>query len=126
MDNPLIIILAVFVGISAIALCIQAGMLFGIYKSARSTEEHMKRVIPKVEIMLPKVEALVESSTAAVDMSRKQIQEITAKAARLNVRIYEVGISYNGRTYAEGKKIGWRDGFRALWCILKYNFLRSA
>ncbi|HEX4343519.1 MAG TPA: glycosyltransferase family 2 protein [Verrucomicrobiae bacterium] len=49
--------------------------------------------------------------------------EITAKVARMNVRIYEVAISYYGRTYAEGKKIGWRDGFRALWCILKYNFL---
>jgi len=50
--------------------------------------------------------------------------EITAKVAALNVRIYEVAISYYGRTYAEGKKIGWRDGFRALWCIFKYNFLR--
>ncbi len=49
--------------------------------------------------------------------------EITAKVARLNVRIYEVAISYYGRTYAEGKKIGWRDGFRAVWCICKYNFL---
>ena len=49
--------------------------------------------------------------------------EITAKVARARVRIYEVGISYHGRTYAEGKKIGWRDGFRALWCIFKYNFL---
>ncbi len=48
--------------------------------------------------------------------------EITAKVAKLKVRIYEVGISYHGRTYAEGKKIGWRDGFRALWCIFKYNF----
>ena len=48
--------------------------------------------------------------------------EMTAKVARLNVRIYEVAISYYGRTYAEGKKIGWRDGFRALWCIFKYNF----
>lgn len=47
--------------------------------------------------------------------------EITAKVARLGARIYEVGISYNGRTYAEGKKIGWRDGIRALWCILKYR-----
>jgi glycosyltransferase involved in cell wall biosynthesis len=49
--------------------------------------------------------------------------EITAKVARLKVRIYEVAISYYGRTYAEGKKIGWRDGCRALWCIFKYNFL---
>ena len=49
--------------------------------------------------------------------------EITAKVARLKVRIYEVAVSYYGRTYAEGKKIGWRDGVRALWCIVKYNFL---
>ncbi len=48
--------------------------------------------------------------------------EVTAKLSRIkNVRIYEIGISYFGRTYEEGKKIGWRDGFRALWCILKYN-----
>lgn len=48
--------------------------------------------------------------------------EITAKVARLpNIRIYEVGISYYGRTPAEGKKIGWKDGFRAIYCILKYN-----
>ncbi len=50
--------------------------------------------------------------------------EITAKVAKLDVAIYEVGISYYGRTYAEGKKIGWRDGFRALWAIFKYNILR--
>jgi hypothetical protein len=47
--------------------------------------------------------------------------EITAKVARLGCRIYEVGVSYAGRTYSEGKKIGWRDGLRAMWCILKYN-----
>ncbi|MCX6276273.1 MAG: glycosyltransferase family 2 protein, partial [Bacteroidetes bacterium] len=48
--------------------------------------------------------------------------EITAKISRIpKIRIYEVGISYYGRTYEEGKKIGWRDGFRAIWCILKYN-----
>jgi glycosyltransferase involved in cell wall biosynthesis len=50
--------------------------------------------------------------------------EITAKVAKLNCRIYEVGISYYGRTYAEGKKIGWRDGLRAIYCILKYNLFR--
>lgn len=51
--------------------------------------------------------------------------EITAKVARLRpaVRIHEVGISYSGRTYEEGKKIGWRDGVRALWCIVKYGVL---
>lgn len=47
--------------------------------------------------------------------------EITAKVARLKCRVYEVGISYHGRTYEEGKKIGWKDGVRAIWCILKYN-----
>ena len=48
--------------------------------------------------------------------------EVTAKIARIqNVRIYEVGISYYGRTYAEGKKINWKDGFRAIYCIIKYN-----
>ena len=47
--------------------------------------------------------------------------EVTAKVARLGVRIYEVPVSYSGRTYAEGKKINWRDGFSALRCILRYN-----
>jgi glycosyltransferase involved in cell wall biosynthesis len=51
--------------------------------------------------------------------------EITAKVSRLNVRIYEVPVSYYGRTYAEGKKINWRDGLSALRCILKYNFFRK-
>ncbi len=50
--------------------------------------------------------------------------EITAKVARLNCRIYEVGISYYGRTYEEGKKINWKDGVSALRCIVKYNLLR--
>jgi len=48
--------------------------------------------------------------------------EVTAKISRIpNIRIYEVGISYYGRTYEDGKKIGWRDGLRALWCVVKYN-----
>ena len=50
--------------------------------------------------------------------------EITAKISKKNYRIYEVGISYYGRTYKEGKKIGWRDGVRAIWCILKYNLFK--
>jgi glycosyltransferase involved in cell wall biosynthesis len=50
--------------------------------------------------------------------------EITAKISKLDVRIYEVGISYSGRTYKEGKKIGWKDGVSALRCILKYNLFR--
>jgi glycosyltransferase involved in cell wall biosynthesis len=50
--------------------------------------------------------------------------EITAKVAKLGCRIYEVGISYYGRTYTEGKKIGWKDGFRAIYCIIKYNLFR--
>ena len=50
--------------------------------------------------------------------------EITAKISKLDCRIYEVGISYYGRTYKDGKKIGWKDGVRAIWCILKYNLFR--
>ena len=49
--------------------------------------------------------------------------EITAKLARHGARFYEVGISYSGRTYQEGKKVGWKDGFRALWCIFRYSWL---
>lgn len=50
--------------------------------------------------------------------------EVTAKIAKIKgIRIYEVGISYHGRTYVEGKKINWKDGFAAIWCILKYNLL---
>lgn len=52
--------------------------------------------------------------------------EVTAKLSRIkNIRIYEVGISYYGRTYEEGKKIGWKDGFRALWCITKYGLFKA-
>jgi glycosyltransferase involved in cell wall biosynthesis len=47
--------------------------------------------------------------------------EVTVKVAKRRLRVYEVGISYSGRTYAEGKKIGWKDGFRALWCLAKYT-----
>jgi len=50
--------------------------------------------------------------------------EITAKISKMKCRIYEVGISYYGRTYDEGKKINWKDGFRALYCIIKYNLFR--
>ncbi len=52
--------------------------------------------------------------------------EVTAKMARVpNIRIYEVGISYYGRTYEEGKKIGWKDGFRAIYCIVKFNIRKA-
>ena len=51
--------------------------------------------------------------------------EITAKLAKLHCRIYEVGISYNGRTYDEGKKIGWKDGVSAIFCIIKYNLIQK-
>jgi len=51
--------------------------------------------------------------------------EFTAKVAKMDVRIYEVGISYSGRSYKEGKKINWKDGFSALRCILKYNLFKT-
>lgn len=61
----------------------------------------------------------------SLDLKEKRFgfePEVTAKLSRVpKVRIYEVGISYYGRTYEEGKKIGWKDGFRAIWCIMKYN-----
>ncbi|MFZ0977781.1 MAG: glycosyltransferase family 2 protein, partial [Candidatus Acidiferrales bacterium] len=47
--------------------------------------------------------------------------EVTVKVAKLRLRVYEVGISYSGRTYAEGKKIGWKNGVRAIWCLMKYG-----
>ena len=50
--------------------------------------------------------------------------ELTAKLAKMKVRIYEVGISYRGRTYLEGKKITWKDGISAIRCIIKYNLLK--
>lgn len=61
-----------------------------------------------------------------IDLKEKRFgfePEITAKLARLGCRIYEVGISYSGRTYLEGKKIKWKDGVRAMWCIVKYSLL---
>ena len=65
------------------------------------------------------------STIQNIELKEKRVgfePEVTAKIARVQgIRIYEVGISYYGRTYAEGKKIGWRDGFRAIYCILKYN-----
>jgi glycosyltransferase involved in cell wall biosynthesis len=69
---------------------------------------------------------LIRSDIAkGLDLREKRFgfePEVTAKLARVKgIRIYEVGISYYGRTYAEGKKIGWKDGFRAIWCILKYG-----
>jgi glycosyltransferase involved in cell wall biosynthesis len=72
---------------------------------------------------------LIRSSYAkSIKITEKRFgiePEITAKLARIpKIRIYEVGISYYGRTYEEGKKIGWRDGFRAIWCILKYRFVK--
>ena len=51
--------------------------------------------------------------------------EVTVKIAKRHLRVYEVGISYSGRTYAEGKKIGWRDGVRAVWCLIKYGLKES-
>ena len=64
----------------------------------------------------------------SIDIKEKRFgfePEITAKISKMNLRIYEVGISYYGRTYAEGKKIGWKDGFRAIYCILKYNLINK-
>lgn len=64
-----------------------------------------------------------------IDLAEKRFgfePEITAKIAMVpGIRIYEVGISYYGRTFAEGKKIGWKDGFKAIYCILKYSLFHN-
>lgn len=63
----------------------------------------------------------------SIDIEEKRFgfePEITAKIAKKQCRVFEVGISYYGRTYAEGKKIGWKDGLRAIFCIIKYNLFR--
>mgnify|MGYP000152936901 FL=1 len=70
---------------------------------------------------------LIETKTAqSLNLKENRFgfePEITAKLSRVpKIRIYEVGISYYGRTYEEGKKIGWKDGFRAIYCIIKYNW----
>src|SRR5262249_15371271 len=64
---------------------------------------------------------VIQDITPTLKQDRFGIEpELTAKVARRGCRIFEVAISYSGRTYKEGKKIGWRDGLRALWCILRY------
>lgn len=86
MDQNLLIVMAVFVAVAAIALVIQAGMLIGIYKSSRAMQAKVETLAPKVEALVPKVEALIpkinalaETSRAAVDESRVKIAEITGK-----------------------------------------------
>jgi hypothetical protein len=65
---------------------------------------------------------VIEAVTPTLKQNRFGIEpELTAKIARRNYRIYETAIGYDGRTYKEGKKIGWRDGFKALWCIVRYS-----
>jgi hypothetical protein len=64
---------------------------------------------------------VIQSSPLEGDPSGLE-PEITVKVARRNLRMYEVGISYAGRTYDEGKKMGWKEGVRALWCLTKYGF----
>jgi hypothetical protein len=82
-QQTLLIIMAVFVAVAAIALAIQAGLLFAIYKSTRAVEVHAERLMPQVQALLPKIEALVESSTIAVDDGRKQVAEITSRTTAI-------------------------------------------
>src|ERR1700733_4835738 len=78
-QQALLIIMAVFVAVAAIALMIQAGMLFGIYKSSRAMQAKVDTLAPKIEQLLPKIEALADTSKAAVDESRVTIAEISGK-----------------------------------------------
>ena len=79
-----------------------------------------------LDLKLPKVDGLEVLQQIKIEENRFGFEpEITAKVSKLKeCRIYEVGISYYGRTYAEGKKIGRRDGFRAIYAVLKYNLFR--
>jgi hypothetical protein len=97
MDQNLLIVIAVFVAVAAVAMCIQAGLLFAIFKTARELEKKVVPIIPKVEALIPKVEALlpkvdamvpevsalVTSSRLAIDDSRKQIHDITTKTSEI-------------------------------------------
>lgn len=79
-QQTLLIVMAAFVIIAAIALLIQAGLLFAIFKSTKAVEQQTQRLIPKIDALLPKVDALVESSKLAVDDGRRQMAEIGARA----------------------------------------------
>ena len=78
-------------------------------------------LMPLYQIIIPEVHWSIKS----LNLKEKRFgfePEVTAKISKVpGVRIYEIGISYYGRTYAEGKKINWKDGVRALWVIIKYN-----
>jgi len=83
MDQNLLIIMAVFVFIAAVALCIQAGFLFAIYKGVRNLEEKTAPLVPKIDSLIPKVEALMDTSRATIEDSRAQIHEITVKTTEI-------------------------------------------
>lgn len=83
MDQNLLIIIAVFVFVAAVALCIQAGLLFGIFKTARELE---RKAMP----LIPKVDALMDSSKVVIDDSRQQIHDITVRANEITVKASEI------------------------------------
>ena len=80
-QNTLLTIMAVFVFVAAVAMVVQAGFLYGIYKAARGAQESVKTFIPKAEALLPKVHALLETSQQTIADSRAQIADITAKTS---------------------------------------------
>jgi hypothetical protein len=82
-QQTLLILMTAFVAIAAIALLIQAGLLFAIFKTTRAVDEKAQRLLPKVEALMPKVEALVESSRVAVEDGRRQIAEITSRTTEI-------------------------------------------
>jgi hypothetical protein len=82
-QQTLLIVMTAFVMIAAIALLIQAGLLFAIFKSTRAVEQKAEKLMPKVEALVPKIEALVESSRIAVEDGRKQIAEISSRTTAI-------------------------------------------
>jgi hypothetical protein len=82
-QQTLLYVMTAFVGIAAIALLIQAGLLYAIFKATRAVEQKANQLVPKVEALVPKVEALVESSRVAVEDGRKQMAEITSRTSAI-------------------------------------------
>ena len=82
-QQTLLYVMTAFVAIAAIALLIQAGLLFAIFKSTKAVEQQAQRLVPKIDALLPKVDALVETSKVAVDDGRRQMAEISARTTEI-------------------------------------------
>lgn len=90
MNEPLLVVLTVFVFVSAIALVIQAGLLFGIYKAARTLQQQTTALMPQVQALIPQAQSVISKAESTIDESRKNIVEITAKANEITAKANEI------------------------------------